>query len=172
MSSTYLKHIIKSYPNFPKQGILFRDVMPILSDSKAFADLINLMASSCLCDDTDALLAIDARGFLFGASIALKLSKPLVVARKPGKLPGELLTSTYDLEYGTNSLSIQKDAISDFKSFTIIDDLLATGGTVSCVSNLLLSENKTITGLCVVVELLDLNGRSNLPFPVESIVTY
>ncbi len=172
MRPSDFKNIIKSYPDFPKKGILFRDVMPILSDPQAFSDLIDQMATSSLFDTADAILAIDARGFLFGSPLAIKLSKPLVVARKAGKLPGDLLSATYQLEYGSASLSVQKNAINKYDRYVIVDDLLATGGTVNCVSELLRSFNKEIAGLFVVVELLQLQGRSCLPFPVESVVTY
>ena len=111
-------------------------------------------------------------GFLFGSSLALQSSKPLVVARKPGKLPGEIITSEYALEYGTNSLSIQKNSIKEYKSFLIVDDLLATGGTVESISQLLFSQDKKITGLCIVVELSELKGRERFNFPVISNITY
>jgi len=95
----------------------------------------------------------------------------MIVARKPGKLPGQLLTREYDLEYGKNSLSIQSNALKKFNSFVIVDDLLATGGTVNCVSKLLQDQSKEILGLITVVELKDLKGRAKLDFPVESIVS-
>ena len=121
---------------------------------------------------SDAIIAIDARGFLLGSSIALKAGKPLIVARKPGKLPGELLSKSYNLEYGSNALSIQKDSLSSFNTFAIVDDLLATGGTVKCISNILESAGKKISGLAVVIELSDLNGKASFQFPVSSQVKY
>ena len=144
------------------------------SGDKAFvagAD-IKEMSELEICKAADAILAIDARGFLFGSSLAMKSSKPLVVARKPGKLPGEIITNKYSLEYGTNSLSIQKDSIKDYESFLIVDDLLATGGTVECVSKLLYSQDKKITGLSIVIELCELNGRGKFDFPVISRIIY
>ena len=129
------------------------------------------MSSSQFFKNADAIIAIDARGFIFGSALALQSSKPMIVARKPGKLPGDLVTREYDLEYGKNSLSIQNKALKKFNSFVIIDDLLATGGTVNCVSKLLQKEGKEITGFLTIVELKKLDGRSKLNFPVQSIIS-
>ena len=172
MNNNKLKSIIDSYEDFPQKGIVFRDVLPILANPDIFLDLINEMSSSDLLRDSDAIIAIDARGFIFGTAIALKLSKPLVVARKPGKLPGEIISKSYNLEYGSNSLSIQEKSISDHQTFFIIDDLLATGGTVNCVADIINSKGKKINGLSVVIELKDLNGKSKFNFPVESQIIY
>ena len=167
-----IKALIKEYPNFPEQGVLFRDLMPILANPKIYKSLIIKMAESEICQNAENIIAIDARGFLFGTAIGLLLKKSIILARKPGKLPGELIEESYQLEYGSNSLSIQKEALLDKNNFVIVDDLLATGGTVNCISRLLNKENKNIVGLSVVVELLDLKGRDNLNIPVESIVKY
>ena len=172
MNNNKLKSVIDSYEDFPQEGIVFRDVLPILRNPDIFSDLINKMASSDILRDSDAIIAIDARGFIFGTAIALQLSKPLVVARKPGKLPGEIISKSYNLEYGSNSLSIQAKSLSDYQSFFIIDDLLATGGTVNCVADIINSQGKIITGLSVVIELKDLNAKSKFNFPVESQIIY
>ena len=172
MLSSNIDNLIKNYPNFPKKGILFKDLSPILADPKVFSDLIDKMSSYSFYKKADAIIAIDARGFLFGSAIGLKLSKPIVLARKPGKLPGELLQKEYKLEYGTNSLTIQKSALEIGSNFVIVDDLLATGGTVNCVNQILVDNGKNVTGLSVVVELDDLRARSKLSFPVESIMHY
>ena len=129
------------------------------------------MSTNKFLKNAEAIISIDARGFIFGSAIALESSKPMIVARKPGKLPGQLITREYDLEYGKNSLSIQKKALKKFNSFVIIDDLLATGGTVNCVSRLLQEQRKEVMGLITVVELKKLKGRSRLGFPVQSMVT-
>ena len=121
---------------------------------------------------SEAIIAIDARGFLFGSAISLYLSKPLVLARKPGKLPGQLTTNSYELEYGSNSLSIQDESIQQHDNFVIIDDLLATGGTVQSVNKILKEKNKKILGLSVVIELEALNGRNKFDFPVFSQIKY
>ena len=172
MSNITIEDLIEVHKDFPKEDILFRDVLPILRNPEIFSSLIQEMSELEICKVADAILAIDARGFIFGSSLALKSRKPLVVARKPGKLPGEIITNKYSLEYGTNSLSIQKDSINNYKSFLIVDDLLATGGTVESVSKLLYSQDKKITGLSIVVELSELNGRERFDFPVISKITY
>ncbi len=172
MLSTQLKELIGTYPDFPKQGIVFRDLLPVFAHPKLYSELINAMASHQMFEEADAIVAIDARGFLLASSLALKTLKPMVVARKPGKLPGTLLSESYDLEYGNNSLSIQKDAIKKYEKLVIVDDLLATGGTVKCVSNILESAGKTITGLSVVIELSQLNGKAKLNFPISHQLTY
>jgi len=166
--SNYLSSIIKDYIDFPKKGIIFKDVLPILQKPDVFLELINKMSSSEIIINSDAIVAIDARGFIFGSAISLKIKKPMVLARKPGKLPGELISKNYSLEYGENSLSIQKSSIKNFKSFSIVDDLLATGGTAKSVSEILMSQEKKVLGLSVVVELGELNGREKLGFPVIS----
>ena len=161
-----------SYKDFPKPGIVFCDILPILRDKNLFNDLIKNMSSADSIKNSEAIVAIDARGFIFGTAISLETKKPLICARKPGKLPGELISSTYKLEYGENSLSMQINSLRNFNTFAIIDDLLATGGTVKCVSDILTSRNKEIKGLSVVVELQDLNGRSKFDFPVDSQIKF
>ena len=166
-----LEDLILTYKDFPKKGIDFKDVLEILQYPDIFKDLILKMSSNKFLKDAEAIISIDARGFIFGSAVALESSKPMIVARKPGKLPGKILTREYDLEYGKNSLSIQSDALKKFNSFVIIDDLLATGGTVNCVSRLLQDQSKEILGLITVVELKKLNGRMKLNFPVNSIIS-
>ena len=172
MKNNKLKLLIDSYKDFPQEGIVFRDVLPILGNPETFSYLINEMSSSNLLKSSEAIIAIDARGFIFGSAIAFKLSKPLIVARKPGKLPGEIISKSYNLEYGSNSLSIQEKSLSEYETFFIVDDLLATGGTVNCVWDIINSKGKKITGLSVVIELKDLNAKSKLNFPVESQIIY
>ncbi len=167
-----LKELISTYKDYPKKGINFKDVLGITREPETFKKLITDMSSSDIIQKADAIISIDARGFIFGSAISLQASKPMIYARKPGKLPGELIQKTYNLEYGVNSLSIQKKSLERFKSFAIVDDLLATGGTVKCVSNLLESQDKQVTGLLVVVELKDLGGRLQFQFPVESSLQY
>ncbi len=128
------------------------------------------MCSSQIIKNSEAIISIDARGFIFGSAVSLKSSKPMIVARKPGKLPGEIVKQNYSLEYGENSLCIQKSSLNKYDSYTIIDDLLATGGTVECVANLLSKNNKQVKGLLTVIELNNLKGRSRFNFPVESII--
>ena len=163
-----LGELIDTYQDYPKKGIDFKDVLGIIQEPKIFKELILKMSSSQIIKNADAIISIDARGFIFGSAISLQASKPMIVARKPGKLPGELLERNYDLEYGKSSLSIQKKALERFNSFAIVDDLLATGGTVNCVSKILESKNKKVLGLIVVVELMKLGGRLKLDFPIEA----
>ena len=167
-----LMQLITEHKDFPKKGILFKDLLPILQQPDVFSDLIENMSRYEIFNGTDAIIAIDARGFIFGTAISIKLSKPMIVARKPGKLPGDLLSKSYNLEYGTNSLSIQKKAIEEYESFVIVDDLLATGGTVKCVSEILMKSGKKVNGLSVVAELGFLNAKKFLPFPVQSEIIF
>ena len=159
---------ITNYADYPQKGIIFKDILGILREPKIFRSLIYKMASSKEIQNSDAILAIEARGFIFGSAIAFKSGKPMVVARKPNKLPGELITKKYELEYGTNSLAIQKESIEKYQKFNIIDDILATGGTAKCVSDLLLSVGKKINGYSMVIEIKSLNGRDKLNGPVIS----
>ena len=163
-----LKHLIKDHINFPVNGIIFKDILPLLQHPDVFSRVIEEMSASKIFKNADAILSIDARGFIFGTAISFYLSKPMVVARKPGKLPGKLLNRSYELEYGSNSLAIQIDAIKSYNSFAIVDDLLATGGTVKCVSEMLNDYEKEISGLSVVIELEALKGRNKFEFPVEA----
>ncbi len=163
-----LIELIETYKDFPKKGIEFKDLLGITQEPKIFKELILKMASSEIIKNAEAIISIDARGFIFGSAISFQASKPMIVARKPGKLPGELFKEDYNLEYGENSLYVQKKALQKYNSYAIVDDLLATGGTVNCVSKLLETNQKEVTGLLTVVELRKLGGRSKFNFPVES----
>ena len=167
-----LKNAIDSYKDFPEKGILFRDLLPVLQDVELFESLTKEMIKLKSVRESEAIIGIDARGFIFGTAISLLSQKPLVLARKPGKLPGDIISNSYKLEYGSNTLCLQKNAIKHFNKFCIVDDLLATGGTASSVEKMLSENNKEITGLAVVVELLFLNGRQKLNSAVDSIVSY
>ena len=167
-----LEDLISTYKDFPKKGIYFKDVLEIIQSPEVFNELILRMSSSEILKKSEAIISIDARGFIFGAAIALHSSTPMIVARKPGKLPGEIITAKYDLEYGENSLSIQKSALKKYNYYVIVDDLLATGGTANCVANLLKSNGKKVLGLLTVVELVKLKGRSKFKFPVESSILF
>ncbi len=165
-----LESLIKTYNDFPKKGIAFKDVLGIIQDAEVFRELILKMSSHQLIRDSEAIISIEARGFIFGSAISFQASKPMLVARKPGKLPGELIQENYNLEYGRNSLSIQKEAIKKFSSYVVVDDLLATGGTVDCVARLIKENGRDTSGLLTVVELENLNGRDRFDFPVESMI--
>ena len=159
---------ITNYADYPQKGIIFKDLLGILREPKIFRGLIERMASSQEIQSSDAILAIEARGFIFGSAIALHSGKPMIVARKPNKLPGELIMKEYELEYGTNLLSIQRKSIGKYQKFNVVDDILATGGTAKCVSDLLLSVGKEIEGYSMVIEMKSLNGRKKLISPVKS----
>ena len=167
-----LESLIKTYNDFPKNGIAFKDVLGIIQDPEVFRELILRMSSNQVIKNSDAIISIEARGFIFGSAISFQASKPMIVARKPGKLPGELLQENYNLEYGKSSLSIQKEAIKKFNSYVIVDDLLATGGTANCLANLINKVGKEVSGLLTVVELKGLKGRSNFKFPVHSMLSF
>ncbi len=166
-----LIELIETYKDFPKKGIEFKDVLGIIQEPKIFKELILEMSSSQIIKNADAIISIDARGFIFGSAISLQALKPMIVARKPGKLPGELFKNNYNLEYGEDSLYIQKKALQKYNSYAIVDDLLATGGTVNCVAELLESNDKEVLGLLVVIELMKLKGRSKFNFRVESSIS-
>ena len=165
-----LENLIKTFYDFPKKGIAFKDLLGIMQDPEVFRELIIKMSSGKVVRNSEAIISIEARGFIFGSAIALQASKPMIVARKPGKLPGELIQEDYNLEYGKNSLSIQKEALKKFSSFAIVDDLLATGGTINCVDRLLKKNGKKVSGCLTVVEILLLKGRNELKLPFESII--
>ena len=166
-----LESLIKTYNDFPRKGIAFKDILGIIQDTEVFRELILKMSSNKVIKSSEAIISIEARGFIFGSAISLQASKPMLVARKPGKLPGELIDENYLLEYGESTLSIQKEALKKFSSYAIVDDLLATGGTVECVANLIRKSGKEVSGLVTVVELVELGGRSRFKFPVESIIS-
>ena len=166
-----IHELIDTYIDFPKKGIDFKDVLGIIQEPLVFKELILKMSASEIIENAEAIISIDARGFIFGSAISLLASKPMIVARKPGKLPGELVGKSYNLEYGENTLSIQKKALEKYSSYAIVDDLLATGGTVDCVSKILESNNKEIAGILVVIELMKLEGKLKLGFPFQSMIS-
>ena len=172
MSDSFLKNVIKSYPDFPKKGILFRDISPLLEDRDAFKLLILKMIHQINNYKIDLIAGIESRGFLFSTILAHQLNIGSIMIRKPNKLPGNVIKKKYELEYGSSTLSLQKKRNLNGKNLLIVDDLLATGGTAECVINLLLSENKNVLSLNVVVELNFLKGRNKISCPVNSIINY
>ena len=164
-----LANYISTYKDFPKKGISFKDVLEIVQEPEIFRELIFEMSSNHIIKNSQAIVSIDARGFIFGSAIALQSSKPMIFARKPGKLPGDVITQSYDLEYGEDSLSIQKEALNKYDSYSIVDDLVATGGTAKSVANILHNEAKRITGLLTVVAIKGI-VREDFSFPVESMI--
>ena len=167
-----LKKIIRDYPDFPKKGIIFKDISPLLADPELFSELIDKVSNYSFFKDADAIIAIDARGFIFGSAIAKTVKKPLILARKKNKLPGKLIEKEYGLEYGKDSLSIQNSSISPFSKFVIVDDLLATGGTAKCIIDMLSKKEKKVLALSVIIELTSLNGAQYIGVPTYSEIKY
>src|SRR6185437_2616644 len=155
----HLKKLIREVPDFPKKGILFYDITTLLKDNVGFATLIDALSEHYLSSKIDLVLAIEARGFIFGPALAYRLNAGFVPIRKPGKLPAETVRLTYDLEYGQDTLEIHKDAIKPGQRVIIVDDLLATGGTANACAKLAKSLGADIAGMGFVVELDFLNGR-------------
>jgi len=158
----HLKQLIREVPDFPKKGILFYDITTLLKDRVGFATLIDALSEHYLPKKPDLVLGIEARGFIFGPALAYRLNAGFVPVRKPKKLPAETAKVTYDLEYGTDSLEIHKDAVQHAQRVIIVDDLLATGGTASATVKLAKSLGAEIAGVGFVVELDFLNGRKKL----------
>ena len=164
---------IRDVPDFPKKGIVFKDITPVLSDINLFRKSIDLMVQPFNEDKIDVVVGIESRGFIFGTPIADMLNASFVPVRKPGKLPWNTEKVKYELEYGTDTLEIHTDAIKEGQNILIVDDLLATGGTAEAACKLVSKIKGTIKGLAVLVELEFLNGREKLnPYNVHSIVKY
>ena len=172
MLSDRLRDKISNYKNFPKEGILFRDISPILQDPFLFSELINQMSKQTFLKEADCIIGVDARGFIFASAIAMKLAKPFILARKSGKLPGKTTKAKFSLEYGESELNLQIDSLKSFQTFAIVDDLLATGGTVSAIHQILKCYQKCITGLSIVIELEELKARSLFDFKVSSEIKF
>ena len=157
-----LKELIREVPDFPKKGILFYDITTLLKDKLGFATLIDALAEHYLNKDIDLVLGMEARGFIFGPALAYRLNAGFVPVRKPGKLPAATASLSYDLEYGSNTLEIHKDAIQSGQRVIIVDDLLATGGTAGATVQLAKSLGADVCGVGFVVEFDFLNGREKL----------
>lgn len=157
-----LKALIREVPDFPKKGILFYDITTLLKNQVGFATLIDALSEHYLDKKVDLVVGIEARGFIFGPALAYRLNAGFVPVRKPKKLPAETAKVTYDLEYGTDTLEIHKDAVQKGQRVIIVDDLLATGGTAGACVELIRSIGGEIAGLAFVVELDFLNGRQKL----------
>jgi adenine phosphoribosyltransferase len=169
----YLKQHIRDIPDFPEPGIMFRDITTLLADPAMFRLVIDEMIRPYSDSGVDKVVVIESRGFIFGTPIAYVLHAGVVPVRKPGKLPGETYSEQYALEYGTNTLEIHQDAIHDHERVIIVDDLLATGGTVEATIRLVERFGGEIVGISVLAELLALKGRARLgDYPVHSLVTY
>jgi adenine phosphoribosyltransferase len=163
---------IVSYPDFPKTGILFRDIRPLLASSEGMAQAVDQFAAQLSGFDIDLIAGIESRGFLFSTLLASRLNIGSMMVRKPGKLPGTLVRAGYDLEYGTAELTVQQDAPIHGRSVLIIDDLLATGGTMLAAKTLLESCGAIVPAGAVVIELVALGGRAALDMPLITLKAY
>ena len=158
-----LKNIIRDVPDFPKKGIIFKDITTLLADAGSFQKMVDLLSHRYIGQKIEKVVGVEARGFIIGAALAYKLGAGIVLVRKPGKLPSETFKKTYDLEYGTDTLEIHTDAIKKGEKILIADDLLATGGTMAAVVDLVNSMGGDIVECCFMAELGFLHGRSKLP---------
>lgn len=160
--AAYLQESVKSIPDFPKPGILFRDITSLCEDKKAFRMSLDLLEEIYRDTALDKIVCAEARGFVFGAPLADRLNCGLVMVRKPGKLPRPTLSEHYDLEYGSNELQINKDAILPHERVLVLDDLLATGGTVEAMIKLVRRLQGKVVGAAFVLELFDLGGADRI----------
>ena len=168
-----LKKLIREVPDFPKKGILFYDITTLLKDKLGFARLIDALSEHYIGKEIDLVLGMEARGFIFGPALAYRLNAGFVPVRKPGKLPAETVRVSYDLEYGSNSLEMHKDAVKKGQRVLIVDDLLATGGTAVATAELASGLGARIAGLAFVIELDFLKGREKLAkYDVFSLLHY
>ncbi|MFH1245162.1 MAG: adenine phosphoribosyltransferase [Candidatus Omnitrophota bacterium] len=168
-----LKGAIRNIPDFPKKGILFRDITTLLKDGQKFRDTVKLIARKYKDKNINKVVAIEARGFIFGAAVAYELGAGFVPVRKKGKLPAKVAEISYDLEYGQDTLQMHQDAICPQDKVLIVDDLLATGGTARAVCQLLEKFNAQVAGIDFLIELTALKGREKLSgYPVNTILTF
>jgi adenine phosphoribosyltransferase len=168
-----LKDCIRDIPDFPKQGIIFKDITTLLQNKTAFKKAVDMLAKKFKKEKIDMVVGVEARGFIFGAAVAYKLGVGFVPVRKKGKLPYKTKNITYQLEYGTDTLEIHEDAVGPNSRVLIVDDLLATGGTIRAVCDLLKTQKAVIAGAAFVVELRFLKGKDRLKdLDVYSVIKY
>ena len=173
MSVDDLRAKIRDVPDFPEPGIVFKDIMPLLSDPATLAETVDLLAEWIEPRKPDVMLGAEARGFILGAALAYKLGCGFVAARRPGKLPWKTVSATYALEYGDNTLELHADAIAHGARILVHDDLLATGGTAKAICDLAEQLGGQIVGVAFVIELAFLEGRKHLEnYDVHSLITY
>src|SRR4051794_37570812 len=168
-----LKRLIREIPDFPKKGILFRDITPLLADPSGIALAIELLANPFRGKNIDLVVGAESRGFIFGTAVACCLSAGFALVRKPGKLPHKKVSMSYDLEYGTDTLEMHADCIKPGQRVLIVDDVLATGGTMKACCDLVKQLGGELAGIAVLIELEFLKGRAKLPTDtVHSVVVY
>ena len=168
-----LKRYVRDVPDYPQKGIIFRDITPLLGDKRIFREVVDLMSRAWAMDPPDLVAAIEARGFIPGAAIAVKLDAGFVPIRKTGKLPWMTVMESYDLEYGTDQLEVHSDAVQPGQKVLIVDDVLATGGTASAAVRLMRKLGADVVGVQVLIELGYLDGRQKLSdIKLVSEITY
>jgi adenine phosphoribosyltransferase len=168
-----LRARIRDIPDFPKPGILFRDLTPLMGDGVAMQTTVEMLVEKIAPHRADTIVAIESRGFIFGAPVAVAMGIGFAPVRKPGKLPWRTTKRTYDLEYGTDSLEMHADAVVQGTRVVIVDDLLATGGTAAATAELVRSQGGQVVAMAFVVELELLRGRDRLPsVPVDALIRY
>ena len=168
-----LKGFIREVPDFPKAGILFKDITTLIADAEALRATIEQLAQPYRNGEVDLVVGIESRGFIFGTALALELGVGFVPIRKPGKLPSETISAEYELEYGTDKIEIHTDAIAGGQRVAIVDDLLATGGTMAAACQLVSELKGEIVGISFVIELDYLNGREKLgDWPIHTLIHY
>lgn len=172
MSTLVLKDYIRTQPDFPQPGILFYDIAPLLGCPEAWRVAIEQLASSVSQYRPSLLAAVESRGFLVASSLASVMSCGVLMVRKRGKLPGVTISHSYDLEYGSDSIEVQETGVSPGQSVVVIDDVIATGGTIAATVELLSKAGAEVKGCAVLIELLFLNGRERIDVPVKALMSY
>ena len=168
-----LENYIRSIPDWPKKGILFRDITPLLADPEAFAAAVNALCRGFDGAEVDYVAAVEARGFIFGAAAAEKLNAGFIPIRKKGKLPFKTESITYDLEYGTDTLEVHSDAVEQGAKVLMVDDLLATGGTMAAACKLVEKIGGKIVGITFLIELAELAGRKKInDYEIHTVISY
>lgn len=168
-----IQNLIRDVPDFPKPGIVFKDITPLVADPRGFAATIDHLASRAETLSANGIMAIESRGFIFGAALARQLNLPMHLVRKRGKLPREVVSMEYDLEYGTDQIEVHADAIEPGRQYLVVDDLIATGGTAAATVKLIEQQQARVAGCLFVVELAFLNGRDALRgHEVSSLLTF
>jgi adenine phosphoribosyltransferase len=173
LSAAHIEHAIRTVADFPKPGIQFKDITPVLADPRLFSGCIDLMTNGIKPGSVDAVVGIDARGFIFAAAAAVKLGAGFVPVRKKGKLPYQTHEQDYELEYGTATVAVHTDALKPHSRVLLVDDLLATGGTAAAAAALVKKLGAQILEISFLIELKFLNGREKLKdYPVRSLIVY
>lgn len=168
-----LQDHIRTVPDFPRPGVSFKDITPVIEDGRALHTAVDALAEATDNIICDRILSAEARGFVFGTALAYRARKGLILARKPNKLPRETISATYELEYGTDALEVHADSIPEGARILVADDLLATGGTARAMCQLVENAGGIVAGVAFLIELGYLNGRDQLdPYEVVSLITY